>query len=294
MCHHCLFAVVTTVVVLIQRGTVYVANIGDSRAIIGQLSNDKLIAYPLSSDQTPFRKDERERCKAAGAVVANLDQLDGLEPMHENWTETKSNDEEDDTGDPPRIWVKGTKGPGCAFTRSIGDSVGESVGVFAEPEVVTKELGEHDKYIVLASDGVWEFLTNQAVLNMVAAYKSPLKACKAVVNEAYKLWLQYDVRTDDITMTAIYLEDMAGLAAAHQAEVAALAEMSAQSAEGSVVKKQQLRELRRKSSVLLTSEVRAGIAQGVTSNRKKIEADEMRPVRCAAQACCISLVYAQP
>ena len=42
---------------------------------------------------------------------------------------------------------------------------------------------------------------------MVAAYKSPLKACKAVVNEAYKLWLQYDVRTDDITMIAIYLED---------------------------------------------------------------------------------------
>ena len=267
------------VAVLIQRGTLYVANVGDSRAIIGQECNDKLIAFPLSADQTPFRKDERERCKAAGAVVANMDQIDGLEPMHENWTETKSSDEEEDTGDPPRLWVKGKTFPGCAFTRSIGDSIGESVGVFAEPEVVTKELGESDKYIVLASDGVWEFLTNQAVLNMVAAYKSPLKACKAVVNEAYKLWLQYDVRTDDITMIAIYLEDMGGLAAAHQAEVAALAQMSVESADGSAVKRQQLRELRRKSSALIANDGRAGVAQGVTSNRKKIETDEMRPVR---------------
>ena len=80
--------------------------------------------------------------------------------------------------------------PGCAFTRSIGDHIGESVGVFAVPEMVTKELTGADRYVLIASDGVWEFLTNQTVLNMVMVYKSPLKACKAVVNEAYKLWLQ--------------------------------------------------------------------------------------------------------
>ena len=51
--------------------------------------------------------------------------------------------------------------PGCAFTRSMGDSVAEAVGVFSEPEVLTKELGADDRFIVIASDGVWEFLTNQ-------------------------------------------------------------------------------------------------------------------------------------
>ena len=35
--------------------------------------------------------------------------------------------------------------------------------------------------------------------------------------EAYKLWLQYDVRTDDITMTVLYFEDTDGLEAAHKA-----------------------------------------------------------------------------
>jgi len=70
--------------------------------------------------------------------------------------------------------------------------------------------------ILIASDGVWEFLTNQTVVNMMVQFKSPLKACRAVVNEAYKLWLQYDVRTDDITMIAIYLEDMEKVDEAHQ------------------------------------------------------------------------------
>ena len=34
------------------------------------------------------------------------------------------------------------------------------------------------------------------------------------MQEAYKLWLQFDVRTDDITMTLITLDDTEGLEAA--------------------------------------------------------------------------------
>mgnify|MGYP001366885093 CR=1 FL=1 len=44
-----------------KKMVIYTANVGDSRAIVGEERNGKLIAYPLSSDQTPFRKDERER-----------------------------------------------------------------------------------------------------------------------------------------------------------------------------------------------------------------------------------------
>ncbi len=40
---------------------------------------------------------------------------------------------------------------------------------------------------------------------MVANFADPLEACKAVVAESYRLWLQYEVRTDDITMIAIYI-----------------------------------------------------------------------------------------
>ena len=209
----------TAIVVLVNKGTLHIANVGDSRAIVAQLLDSKLAAYSLSQDQTPFRKDERERCKRAGAVIASLDQLEGEEDMHEDWGDTA------DTGgaegdDPPRLWLPGQMTPGCAFTRSIGDSVGESIGCIAEPELLTKQLVASDKFLVLASDGVWEFMTNQMVADMVAGFESPLKACKAVVQEAYKLWLQFDVRTDDITMSLVMLDQTEGVEAALLAEQA--------------------------------------------------------------------------
>lgn len=58
---------------------------------------------------------------------------------------------------------------------------------------------------MIASDGVFEFLTNQSVADMVAKYPDPLEACKEVVQESYDLWLQYEVRTDDITIICIYI-----------------------------------------------------------------------------------------
>lgn len=56
-----------------------------------------------------------------------------------------------------------------------------------------QELTPDDKFIVLASDGVWEFLTNQTVTDMILKFDDPLEACRAVVAEAYRLWLQNEV-----------------------------------------------------------------------------------------------------
>lgn len=56
------------------------ANVGDSRAIICSKQPGKdMLVRPLSVDQTPFRKDKRERIKKAGGHVLNLDQIEGLE-----------------------------------------------------------------------------------------------------------------------------------------------------------------------------------------------------------------------
>ena len=154
---------------------VCVANIGDSRAIIGERKGKRVIAYSLSIDQTPYRQDERERCKAAGAVVMSCDQLEGLVPFHENWG-VNLGEELDNGGDPPRVWQPGKSFPGCAFTRSIGDSVAESIGVYAEPELLCKELTPEDQFLILASDGVWEFLTNQSVADMILKFADPLDA----------------------------------------------------------------------------------------------------------------------
>ena len=49
------------------------------------VQDGRLVAKPLSNDQTPYRKDERERIKKTGARILSMDQIEGLEPVHENW-----------------------------------------------------------------------------------------------------------------------------------------------------------------------------------------------------------------
>jgi serine/threonine protein phosphatase PrpC len=49
------------------------------------------------------------------------------------------------------------------MTRSMGDTAASKVGVIAEPEIIEYDLTHEDKMIVMASDGVWEFMTNDEV-----------------------------------------------------------------------------------------------------------------------------------
>jgi serine/threonine protein phosphatase PrpC/serine/threonine protein kinase len=198
----------TTAITIFQRGDkLYIANVGDSRAVIATEVGGELKASPLSSDQTPYRKDERERLKKAGAKIMTMDQIEGYEPVHENYG-TGLGDEIDQGGDPPRVWDASLEKPGCAFSRSIGDAVGKSVGVTAEPEILEWTISADDRYAVIASDGVFEFITSQGVIDMINKYDNILEAAKHVVAESYRLWLTYDDRTDDITIIIIAFQDI--------------------------------------------------------------------------------------
>jgi len=165
----------------------------------------KLRAFNLSCDQTPFRKDECARVRRAGARVLTLDQIEGLKPANIDCWGT----EEDDDGDPPRLWVANGLFPGTAFTRSIGDAVAERIGVIADPEIEAVTLTSSSRFLVIASDGVFEFLSSQAVVDMIAPFEDPLEAALAVTQEAYRLWLQYETRTDDITCIVVKFIDLA-------------------------------------------------------------------------------------
>ncbi len=208
-----------------RRNRITVSNVGDSRAVLGQVDqndmsrNPAIKALPLSRDQTPYRKDERARIRATGARVLSLDQLEGLEPIaseHDVTDHSLGNtdgefvlgDQIDEGGDPPRVWHPTEDYPGTAFTRSIGDALAEGLGVYSEPEMLTREIQPQDRILVVASDGVYEFLTNQSVIDICAKFSDPLEACRAVVAEAYELWLQYELRTDDITIICIFIEGL--------------------------------------------------------------------------------------
>jgi len=198
----------TAISCLFHNDLIYVSNVGDSRAIlISKDGEGRFIAKPLSSDQTPYRKDERARVKKYGARVLSMDQIEGIEPVHENWGDLTLGNDIDEAGDPPRVWHPEEDYPGTAFTRSIGDSFAKELGVIVEPEIIEISVTESDLMIVIASDGIFEFITNQMVADVSKHHHDPLSLCKALVAEAYDLWLQYEVRTDDISCIALYIDD---------------------------------------------------------------------------------------
>lgn len=232
----------TAVSVSFHCGRATVCNVGDSRVVLGhrvsslkrevesfteekkseveeekkeeclttptKASGGKLIAIPLSRDQTPYRKDERIRIQKYGGIVMTVDQMNAKsKELHENLDWTKHDpDQIDPTGDPPRVWEKDKEYPGCAFTRSLGDSIGEKIGIHAEPEIVTADLTQNDEVMVIATDGVFEFLTNQNVIDICNECHDPLEACEKVVRASYEKWVNYQSRTDDITVIVCFLD----------------------------------------------------------------------------------------
>jgi serine/threonine protein phosphatase PrpC len=61
------------------------------------------------------------------------------------------------------VWLSYIDAPGLAMTRSMGDKVGAHAGVIAEPEIMEFTITADDRFIVVASDGVWEYLSNEDV-----------------------------------------------------------------------------------------------------------------------------------
>lgn len=68
------------------------------------------------------------------------------------------------------MWLQNEELPGLAMSRSMGDKVAHSVGVSAEPETLEFTLSQDDKFLVIASDGVWEFLSNEDVAQIVLPF----------------------------------------------------------------------------------------------------------------------------
>ena len=69
-------------------------------------------------------------------------------------------------------------------------------------------LIEHDKFIILASDGVWEFIENDRAVEIVMPHyqkNSAEKAAEALIREAMKRWQEEDTSIDDITCVIIFL-----------------------------------------------------------------------------------------
>ena len=83
--------------------------------------------------------------------------------------------------------------PGIAMSRSVGDTYSTTLGVVCEPDIKEAEIDDNAQFIVIASDGVWEFLENKEVMEIVMPYYNSNDvegACKKLVEEATKNWTE--------------------------------------------------------------------------------------------------------
>jgi len=165
-----------------SQDTVWVATVGDSRAV---LLDQRRVLYE-TSDHKATRNDEAERIKTAGGRVVTTEYEDGMEDS--------------------RITPKEMVSPQIAISRSMGDLIFKSSGVTAIPEIVEwNSFNINDTYLVVCSDGVWEFLSGEDVRDFLQdAFGSGLCApevAHGLLQLAQKAWRQHEAfYCDDITV----------------------------------------------------------------------------------------------
>jgi len=141
--------------VLIIEDLILGINLGDSRAVIGNVeSSDKTVknisALEITIDHKPYRESEKERIIRAGGKIE------------------KSAYEDREVG-PLRVWKADEEIPGIAITRSLGDLVAHTIGVSHDPEITYKFKDDTDKFIVLGSDGVWDVMSSAEAVGFILA-----------------------------------------------------------------------------------------------------------------------------
>jgi hypothetical protein len=65
---------------------------------------------------------------------------------------------------------------------SLGDAMAEGLGVVATPELLSRQLGGDDRVIVIASDGVWEFITSQVSGEQIGVHARSCLVCDERAN----------------------------------------------------------------------------------------------------------------
>lgn len=147
---------------VICGGTLYVANLGDSRAVLGRLvkATGEVLAVQLSTEHNACLEAVRQ-------------ELHSMHPDDSQIVVLKHN-----------VWrVKGL----IQVSRSIGDVYLKKAEynreplfskfrlrepfrrpiLSSEPSILVHELQPQDQFVIFASDGLWEHLTNQEAVDIV-------------------------------------------------------------------------------------------------------------------------------
>ncbi|XP_027352547.1 probable protein phosphatase 2C 65 [Abrus precatorius] len=177
-----------TAVTLIKQGDqLIVGNLGDSRAVLCTREGDELIPIQLTVDLKPDIPSEASRIiNCEGRVFAAEEEPDVY-----------------------RIWMPDDDCPGLAMSRAFGDFCLKDYGLISLPDVFYRKITKQDEFVVLATDGVWDVLTNVEVINIVASAPRRSLAAKLLVKRAVRAW-RYKYpgsKVDDCAVICLFFDE---------------------------------------------------------------------------------------
>lgn len=133
-------------VAFIQGRSLYLANCGDSRAVISRGG----VAVDLSFDHKPDSPSENKRIRDLGGFVSLNRRVSGE----------------------------------LALSRSIGDCIYQPF-VTWKPEITITQLDPNDEFLIMGCDGIWDVFTSQQAVDIVRGIHDPIKAATLLRDCAY-------------------------------------------------------------------------------------------------------------
>ena len=128
-----------------SKKILYCVNIGDTRAILINKTGYKRLSYDDRADD----KYEMERVKKSGGIIFGGRVFGNL-----------------------------------MLTRAFGDYEFKKYGIICNPHITKYEIDFDDKYIVMASDGVWDALNENEIFIMSQECKNTKELCDIIVRKS--------------------------------------------------------------------------------------------------------------
>ncbi|CAL0311204.1 unnamed protein product [Lupinus luteus] len=176
----------TTALSIVRQGElIVIANVGDSRAVLATISDDgNVVPIQLTIDFKPNLPQEEDRIiKCKGRVLC----LDDEPGVH-------------------RVWMPDEESPGLAMSRAFGDYCIKKYGVISVPEVTYRNISSRDQFVVLATDGVWDVISNEEAIDIVSSTIDKAKSAKNLVECAMHAWKskRRGIAMDDISAICLF------------------------------------------------------------------------------------------
>ncbi|MQM07762.1 hypothetical protein Taro_040602, partial [Colocasia esculenta] len=182
----CICSGTTAVSIVKQKDHLIIANLGDSRAVLCTRDDaNQPVPLQLTVDLKPNLPGEAKRITSCQGRVFAMEE----EP------------------DVHRLWLPDENSPGLAMARAFGDFCLKEFGLISTPEVTYRKLTEKDEFVVLATDGVWDVLSNKDVVRIVSSARKRSHAAKRLVDRAVRAWQEKHPtsKVDDCAAICLFL-----------------------------------------------------------------------------------------